>query len=188
MSRARYGNKGYREKRSVGSVIRDWNDTQTVNNGLVTMQITGLNRTVSWLKSLGDNLEDAILEGLENAGQYTIERIQQVIDEQDFIPLAEPTPELEIKLYGASYPDDILKMNGNLYNSFDYQTFTAGRRYSLQINSNCDYLAYHIFGVAYNGWGRRVPMRDPITPVTRRFSNSIIRQIEVPVFRALRNS
>lgn len=187
ISRTRYNSSGYRQKRTASGTIRDWNDTQTIGNGMVTLTITGLNKTVSWLRGLGDDLEDAILQGLEDAGEETIKRIQQVIDEGDFEPLAEPTPEIETRLYNASYPNEILKMNGDLYNSFDYQTFTKGRKYTLSVYSTCDYLAYHIFGVPDNGWGRRVPVRDPLSPVTKRFSNSIIRKIETPVFRALRS-
>ena len=185
--RGRYNSKGYREIRSATGTIRDWNNTQEIGNGLVTFTISGVNETIRWLRSLGDGLEDAIIEGLEDAGEYTIEKIQQVIDEQNFEPLAEPTPDIETRMYNATYPNTILKMNGDLYDSFEYQTFTAGRRYNLQIYSTCDYLAYMIFGVAHNRWGRRVPALDPVTPVSRRFNNSIRRKIEIPVLRQMNN-
>ena len=189
VSSARYISHGkagtYRQVRRSGATIRDYNDTQSVNMGMVTMSIKGLQSMVRYLRSLGDDIDDALLEGLNNAGEFMVEKTQEVIDEQNFEPLASVTPEWEKNWYGASYPDTILKMNGSLYNSFTYQTFNSSTQYTVQLYSTCDYLAYHIFGVKANGLGRRVPVRDPISPVTKQYRQEIINIVADAVFAVL---
>lgn len=170
---------GWLKQSSSGAKIRSW------NSGILTFDILGVDEVISRLRSIEDGLEDAILEGLQDAGEYTIGRIQYIIDEGNFTPLAECTPEIESRLYNASYPNDILKMNGDLYNSFYFQTMTAGSKYALQIQSQCEHLAYNVFGVPNNGWGRRVPSRDPISPVTKRFKGTIVKKMQAPVYKLL---
>lgn len=170
---------GWLKQSSSGAKIRSW------NSGILTFDILGVDEVISKLRNIEDGLEDAILEGLQDAGEYTIGRIQFIIDEGNFTPLAECTPEIETRLYNASYPNDILKMNGDLYNSFYFQTMTASNKYALQIQSQCEHLAYNVFGVPSNGWGRRVPARDPISPVTKRFKGTIVKKIQAPVYKLL---
>ena len=149
------------------------------------MNIKGSQSMARYLRGLSDDIHDALLECLNDAGEFMVEKTQEVIDEQNFTPLASVTPEWELKLYNASYPDTILKMNGNLYDSFTYQTFNSSTQYTVQFYSTCDYLACHIYGVKSNSLGRRIPVRDPISPVTKKYRQEIINIVADAVFAVL---
>lgn len=151
---------------------------------MISVRVKGLDTVVRSFDRTKENIEEALTEGTEEAGDYLIEMIEDKFGhyQPGWEQLKPDTIRKEKKLGYGSNADKPLVMSGDMMFSFDKRTAVKTRKHVVHITSDDPKLEYHMYGAPR----ANVPKRDPIRPTIKEENQTAIDIIKDAVRRAIR--
>ena len=150
---------------------------------MIKMKVTGIDATIRSFNRKNKDVEQAITDGTEEAGDYLIECIENKfgVYQSGWKKLKYETIARKRRRGAGANADKPLIEFGDMMFSFYKRTRVRTRKHVIHILSDDPKILHHIYGAP----SVNVPKRDPVRPTMKKEHNKCLKFIRDAVGRVL---
>lgn len=150
---------------------------------MIRVRVSGIDKTIREYDRRREDIEQALTDGTEEAGDYLIECIENKFGtyQPGWEKLKMETIKRKVRRGAGSNATRPLIEFGDMMFSFFKRTSAKTRKHVVHILSDDPKILHHIYGAP----GANVPKRDPVRPTVREENDKCLEMIRDAVRRIL---